>query len=348
MVTIKDVAEKAGVSITTVSHVINETRYVSDALTERVAFAMRELNYRPNIVARSLRSGRTKTIGLVIPDISNPFFAEFSRKIEDKGFEYGYNVILCNTDEDRKKEEIYVDVLISKQVDGLIFLSAGDTRGIRPNPYMADIPMVITDREAGGIASDVVLIDNELGGYQATQYLLSLGHRRIGCIAGPFHIRAGFQRVQGYRKALEEAGVDFDEALVSSNNFRFDGGERGMQTLMALSDPPTAVFASNDMMALGAMRAIIGSGMRVPEDYSIVGFDNTPLGSLVSPELTTVSQPIKAMADLSVELLIEKINLKEEQKRQKDLKPIYQRIVLNTELVERGSCQTYPSQEVST
>lgn len=339
MATIKDVAEKAGVSITTVSHVINETRYVSDELTEKVFEAMRALNYRPNIVARSLRSGSTKTIGLVIPDISNPFFAEFSRKIEDKGFEYGYNVILCNTDEDQVKEDLYVDVLISKQVDGMIFFAAGNSKSFQDNPFKDDIPIVITDREAEGIRSDVVLIDNSAGGYKATRYLISLNHRRIGCISGPSPIRPSAQRVEGYQNALEEAGIPFDADLLRVGDFRFAGGEQEMQALLALPEPPTAVFACNDMMALGAMRAIKGSGLRVPEDVSVIGFDNTPLSRLVFPQLTTISQPIKDMADLAVELLVEKINIKENQKYQKDLQPEYRRIVLETELVVRGTCQ---------
>ena len=197
MATIKDVAERAGVSITTVSHVINRTRYVSEELTQKVYDAMRAMNYRPNILARSLRSGRSRTIGLIIPDISNPFFAEISRKIEDKGFEFGYNLILCNTDESPEKEERYVDVLIAKQVDGLIFISAGDSGGFQKNPYRDDIPVVIADREVEGIESDVVLIDNFNGGFKAAEYLVSLNHNRIGCISGPSPIRPSAQRVEG-------------------------------------------------------------------------------------------------------------------------------------------------------
>ena len=341
MVTIKEVAEEAGVSITTVSHVINDTRYVSDDLTEKVFRAMKDLNYRPNNVARSLRSGRTKTIGLIVPDISNPFFAEFSRKIEDIGFKFGYNVILCNADEDNKKEQIYIDVLLSKQVDGLIFFATGDSQDVKKTLYKYDVPVVITDREAEGIKTDLVLIDNQRGGYQATNYLLSLNHKRIGCISGPSLIRPSAQRVEGYLQALEEAGIEPDHALIRMGNFRFHSGETEMLALMDLPDPPTAVFVCNDVMALGAMRGVQGAGMRIPEDVSIIGFDNSPLSSMVFPQLTTISQPIKEMADLTVELLIEKINLKENQKRQKDLKPEFKRIVLDTSLVIRGSCKNY-------
>ena len=337
MATIKDVAERAGVSITTVSHVINRTRYVSEELTQKVYDAMRAMNYRPNILARSLRSGRSRTIGLIIPDISNPFFAEISRKIEDKGFEFGYNLILCNTDESPEKEERYVDVLIAKQVDGLIFISAGDSGGFQKNPYRDDIPVVIADREVEGIESDVVLIDNFNGGFKAAEYLVSLNHNRIGCISGPSPIRPSAQRVEGYRSALTAAGISFDPGLIQVGDFRFEGGENGMAALLDLADPPTAVFACNDMMALGAMRVIKNAGLRVPEDISLIGFDNTPLASLVFPQLTTISQPIQAMADLSVELLIEKIELKKERKHNKNLEPEFKRIVLDPDLIVRGS-----------
>jgi LacI family transcriptional regulator len=344
MVTIKEVAEKAGVSITTVSHVVNETRYVSDELTEKVYEAMRDLRYRPNIVARSLRSGQTKTIGLILPDISNPFFAEFSRKIEDKGFTFGYNVILCNADEDDAKQQRYIDVLLSKQVDGLIFFSTGYLDTINQTLDRYDIPVVITDREPEGVNSDIVLIDNRMGGYQAARYLLSLGHRRIACISGPSLIRPSAQRVGGYRAALEEAGVDVDEDLIRTGTFRFESGEAEMRQLMKLPDPPTAVFTCNDLMALGAMKAVQSAGLRVPEDFSIVGFDNSPLSKMVYPQLTTVSQPVTEMADLTVELLVEKINIKENQKRNKALKPEYKRVILDTRLIIRESCMSLNSE----
>jgi LacI family transcriptional regulator len=338
MVTIKDVADKAEVSITTVSHVINKTRFVSDELSQRVFLAMRELDYQPNILARSLRSGRTKTIGLVIPDISNLFFAEISRKIEDKGFEFGYNVILCNTDEDILKEQRYINVLISKKVDGIIFFSTGGSSGITKNLIDSDLPLVVADRETLDIDADVVLIDNEKGGYEATRYLLSLNHKRIACISGPSPITPSAQRVEGYKKALIEANIPFDPSLLRMSNFRFEGGEEEMQNLMNLSDPPTAVFVCNDMMALGAILAIKKTGKRVPDEISIIGFDNTPLSNFIFPPLTTVSQPIKEMADLIVELLIEKIRIKENRRRDKDLLPKYGKYILDTELIIRESC----------
>jgi len=339
MTNIKDVAELAGVSITTVSHVINQTRYVSDELTQRVFNAMEELNYHPNTLARSLRSGRTKTIGLLIPDISNLFFAEISRKIEDKGFEYGYSVILCNTDDDRKKEQSYIDVLLEKQVDGIVFISAGNSEDSLSKPIDMHVPIVVTDRDVKNFKSDVVLLNNRKGGYDATNYLISLNHQRIGCVSGPSLLTPSAQRVEGYKQALTDSGIQIAEDLIQMGDFRFDGGEEAMQKILSNPIQPTAVFVCNDMMALGAMRAINDIGKRVPDDYSLIGFDNIPLSKTVYPALTTMAQPIKEMAQLVIDLLLEKINLKQEQKRKAKGQPNYQRIILDADLIERDSCR---------
>ena len=338
MANIKDVAEKAGVSITTVSHVINETRYVSDDLKARVFGAMEALNYRPNTLARSLRSGRTRTIGLVIPDISNLFFAEISRKIEDKGFEYGYSVILCNTDDDHAKEKSYIDVLLEKQVDGIIFISAGAAKESIFKPMEVEIPIVVADRDMPSLTSDVVLIDNHKGGYDATRYLLSLNHKRIGCITGPSLATPSALRVEGFKHALEEAGILIDDSLIKIGNFRYESGELCMRDLLKNANPPTAVFVCNDMMALGAIRAIQESGKRIPEHISLVGFDNIPLSRAVYPALTTMAQPILDMAEMAVDLLVKRIQIRQHLKRNHDTEPVYKRVVLQAQLIERESC----------
>jgi len=339
MANIKDVAELAGVSITTVSHVINQTRYVSDELTQRVYDAMEELNYHPNTLARSLRSGRTKTIGLLIPDISNFFFAEISRKIEDRGFDRGYSVVLCNTDDNSKKEQIYINLLLEKQVDGIIFISSGDSKTSLSKPINLGIPIVVADRDVANIHSDIVLLDNFKAGYDATKYLLALNHTRIGCISGPSLLTPSAQRVEGYRQALRESGIKVDEELIQMGDFRFSGGEEAMCNILAISDQPTAVFVCNDMMALGANKAINDSGKKVPEDYSLIGFDNIPLSKSFYPALTTMSQPIQKMAELTIDLLLEKIDLKLKRKRDSKQPLEYQRIILKAELIERDSCK---------
>lgn len=341
MANIKDVAEKAGVSITTVSHVINKTRYVSDDLCTRVFNAMEALNYRPNTLARSLRSGRSRTIGLVIPDISNLFFAEISRKIEDKGFEYGYSVILCNTDDNQDKEKSYIDVLLEKQVDGIIFISVGAANESIYKPIDVDIPIVVADRDIPNSQSDVVLIDNQKGGYDATKYLISLNHHRIACITGPSLWTPSANRVKGFKQALAEAGIPCDESLIQTGNFRYESGESCMDNLLDNPNPPTAVFVCNDMMALGAIRSIRENGKKVPEQISLVGFDNIPLSKTAYPSLTTMAQPIGEMAKIAVDLLIERIQIKQHLKRSHDPVPEFKRVVLEAQLIERESCSRF-------
>ena len=331
MATIKDVARLAGVSITTVSHVINETRYVSDELRGRVLAAMQELNYRPNVLARSLRRGETRTIGLVVPDNSNPFFAEVARIVEDVGFEKGYSVILCNSDGSLEKEAAYISVLIAKQVDGVIFIAAGSKHEHLHELTAQGIPVVVADRDIPQSLADVVLVDNEKGGYEATRYLLSLGHRRIACIAGPSDLTPSADRVCGYRRAQEEAGISIEEGWIVPGDFRYQGGEAAAARLLRLGEPPSAIFACNDVMAIGALRTLQNAGLQVPGDVSIIGFDDIPLASAVSPALTTVAQPTAELSTLAARCLISRIqNDRDDEPRQ--------RSVLETRLVVRDSC----------
>lgn len=336
MTNIKDVAKKAGVSTTTVSHVINETRFVSDELRQRVMDAMQSMDYHPNILARSLRSGKSKTIGLIVPDISNLFFAEIARKVEDRGLEYGYSVILCNTDDDHAKEAGYIDVLITKKVDGIIFISAGYEGENLYKLLNNKIPIVIADRSLGDVVTDVVLVDNWMGGYTATKYLLELGHRKIACISGPSSLTPSAQRVEGFHQALKDAAIEINYCLVIPGDFRSVGGEKAMNSLLECDKKPTAVFACNDMMALGAMRAINNRGLRVPEDISLVGFDDIPISQCVYPAITTVAQPIEELGSIVVKYLIERIEYKNS--RRKGEEPDYRTTVLETKLVKRDSC----------
>ena len=340
MANMKDVAKRAGVSITTVSHVINKTRYVSDELTECVYKAMAELDYHPNLVAGSLRSGRTRTIGLIIPDITNPFFSEISRKIEDSGFEHGYSVIVCNTDDDFTKEKSYIDVLIAKQVDGIVFISAGDEPENLKKPIESEVPIVVVDRDIKDIHTNVVLVDNLDGGYEATRYLIGLGHKRIGFISGPAGVRGSALRFEGYRKALDEAGLDFDESIIGQGDYRYKGGGDAMQTILQNPPYPTAVFASNDVMALGAVRKIFDHGMKVPEDISVIGFDNIPLSNIAYPSLTTMAQPAREMSAIIMKLLIQDIKYLEQRHRKQGEKPEFQKVILKSKLIERDSCRS--------
>ena len=333
-ITMNDVAKSAGVSITTVSHVINNTRKVDPITREKVEVAMKKLGYRPNSLARALRSGDTNTIGMIVPDVSNQFFADFSRNIENYGFEENYSVILCNSDNDMKKQSSYVDTLISKQVDGVIFISAGESSEDLKKLYQCKIPIVVVDRDVALEYADVVLLDNEAAGYQATNYLIELGHKKIACISGPSDLTPSNARVHGYQRALQENNIDFNPDYLVSGDFRFQSGEEAMQKLLDLQQLPSAVFVLNDMMAIGAITAIRKAGLSVPSDISIIGFDNIQMTTAVTPMLTTVGQPIDEIAKISITQLINKI-------KYKNLAAKNKRIVLNATLITRESTQEW-------
>lgn len=308
MPTIKDVAQHAGVSITTVSHVLNNTRFVSPDLRARVAEAIATLGYQPNTLARSLRSKETHTLGMIVPDISNPFFAEIARSIEDAAFGFGYNIILCNSDEDPEKEQAYIELLLEKQVDGIVFVASGSQSKHLRLILDREIPTVVVDRSLDESRLDCVLVDNRGGGFQATQHLLASGRRRIGCISGPSSLTPSWERVEGYREALASAGLHADDTLIRRGDFHADRGFGAMIELLDLPEPPTAVFVCNDLMAIGAIRAITERGLRVPEDIAVVGFDNIALARYTQPPLTTVAQPYVEMGRLAAELLVKRVN----------------------------------------
>ncbi len=329
MTTISEVAQKAGVSITTVSHVINKTRFVSEETRERVEMAIEEMGYRPNALARSLRSGESYTIGLILPDSANPFFAEVGRSIEIAAFEAGYSVILSNTENDVDKECIYIDVLIKKQIDGMIFVGTGEDIDAYKGLLDLNIPVVAMDRDYPNLKMDVVISDNLQGGELATQHLIALGHRRIGCIAGPSKVNLSAQRVTGYIQSLKQAGLAVDRNLIVSGDFHPGSGQAAAKKLLALPDPPTAIFACNDLMAIGVLRAGMELGRRIPQDLAVVGYDDIELASYTTPPLTTIQQPKKEMGITAFNYLLSRIQTRQSPP---------QRASLPVSLVERGSC----------
>ena len=331
MATIREVAESAGVSYATVSHVINNTRLVSPETRERVLAAMDALNYRPNALARSLRQGKTNTLGLVLPDSANPFFAEISRSIEDEAFKKGYSVFLCNTELDTQRELFYVDVLSKKQVDGIVFVAAGDQADSLEFLVGRNMPVVMIDREVPSVEVDAVLTDNQLGGYLATRHLLELGHQRIACISGPSSITPSAERMIGYRKALEEAGLPYDEKLILRGDYHAQSGMEITHSILKMNPRPTAIFALNDLMALGALRAAAEDGCTVPGDLAVVGYDDLEIARFTNPPLTTIAQPKKEIGVKAIELLVDRIS-------RKDRSP--SRLVLPPELIVRRSTQS--------
>jgi LacI family transcriptional regulator len=328
MVTMADVAKHAGVSTATVSHVLNRTRYVSEETRAHVLAAVNDLGYRPNRLARSLVRGETHTLGLIIPDQANPFFAELARGVEDTGFGRGYNVILCNSYGDLDKELRYQDVLSQKQVDGILLVAAGASTEHVESLQAQGMPVVIVDRDLADVAVDKVLTDNLKGGRLATKHLIELGHRRIGCIAGPSQVTPSSERVTGYRQVLEESGIAVDQNLILRGDFQPESGYQGARQLLARDDAPTAIFACNDLMAIGVISAAAQLGLDVPAHLSVVGFDNIRLSEFANPPLTTIVQPGHEQGVLAAELLLERM-------QQPDLPP--RREVLDARLLVRRS-----------
>jgi LacI family transcriptional regulator len=307
MATIKQVAARAGVSSATVSHVVNGTRFVSDPVQQRVRQAMEELSYRPNALARSLRKGTTRTFGLILPDSANPYFAELGLAIENVAFQQNYNIILCNTGASAERERLYFDLLLDKQVDGIIV----DTQEKSPEQLQARLPggfpIVQVDRDFSVDVFDIVITDNLLGGYEATKHLLGLGHQRIGCIPGSMQLSSGVHRLAGYKQALEEANIPVTKKLIAAGEFSVVSGRAAGQKLLSLPEPPTAIFAGNDMMAIGLLRSAVDLQLKVPDDLAIIGFDDIELSSYLYPTLTTIAQSKADIAVKVIELLMARI-----------------------------------------
>lgn len=331
--TMADIAQRAGVSISTVSRVINQNVAVDPATEERVRAAIDELRYRPNLLARSFRRRTTNTIGLLVPDNSNPFFAELARVIEDVGFDAGYNVILCNSDLSEEKQWQYIDVLLAKRVDGVILTSSGLISGESgldsvARIHDANVPCVVIDRDLGDFPVDQILVDNHEGGYLAGQHIVGLGHRRIVGVVGPSDLTPSAGRITGFRRALGDAGIDLPDDLLVQGNGRHDGGVDAVEQLLQRGVDFSAIFAFNDVMAVGVMGALQRAGRRIPHDVSVIGFDDIPMASAMYPSVTTVAQPIAEMGRLGVELLLTRI---------RDPDAPFHRSILPTRLVARES-----------
>lgn len=311
-ITIKDVAKASGFSITTVSHVVNNTRFVEPATKNAVRRCIEELGYQPNSVARSLRKGTTHTIGLIVPDASNMFFAEIARRIEDFGFEAGYSVILGNSDNDQKKQESYIRTLLSKRVDGFLFISSGDDEDLLRIIQSHGVPVVAVDRDVKPSLADVGMLDNELAGYLAANHLIQRGHRNIACITGPNNLAPSQLRLRGYLRALDEANIRRGDEVVRTGDFTIAGGRDQMKALLNHHPGFDAVFVCNDMMALGAISVLHSRGIKVPADVAIIGCDDIELARMSNPPISTIAQPIGAMAEWATQQLILRINQEHE------------------------------------
>ena len=323
--TIRDVAALARVSSATVSRVLNGSASVRAEHRRRVLEAITTTGYRPNRLARNLRRRHAETIGVLVPDIENPHFSESVRTFEDAAFAAGYRVLLCNTDETAAKQQAYVSVLADERVLGTIVAPA-DGSGVGLEPlFELGIPVVAFDRAISDPRADAVLCDNIEATRQATEHLIWFGHLRIAYVGGRSNVETGAERLEGYTGAMRAAGL---VPFSVNGDFRTEQACREVAALLDLADPPTALVVANNLMALGALRAIRRRGLHIPNDISIVAVDDPPWAELIDPPLSVVAQPVQQMAETAIKLLLERI----EQRR---AEPV--RIVLPLELLVRSS-----------
>lgn len=337
VITIKDIAAELNISPTTVSLIINNRPCrVSEPVRQAVLDCVKKYNYTPNSSARALVTRKTQTVGLIVPDISNPFFAELAKGVERAARKKEYSVIFCNSDDKGENDIRNFQLLLSKRVDGIILASSlhdHDIKRIDQLHTMAvdnSIPVVLADRQIPGCDFDIVLVDHKKGGKLSTNYMLSLGHTRIGCITGPLTMDSSALRYKGYLEALKAYGITPDPALTYHGNYQIESGIAGTRQL--IENGADAIFSCNDMMAMGSVRQAMRMGKKPGEDFSVIGFDNISLSELLDPPLTTVNQQIYKMGKRCFHLLHDTIYAREK---------VQQSIMLRPELVVRQT--TIPS-----
>ncbi len=308
MSTIRDVAERAGVSTMTVSRVVNRSGYISQEARERVEAAIAELGYVPNTLARSLRFKRTKTLALVLTDITNPFFTTLARGVGDAANAHGFNVIFCNTDESETEQAEQLTALVQKRVDGVLLVPACSSAD--PVTFLRDqrVPVVVIDRRVPDCSVDSIRCDSEAGAYELVKLLLALGHRRIGILSGPERVSTAQERVAGSRRALAEYEIAADPGLIIHGSFSQEGGRAMAGELLARSPRPTAFFAANNFIAIGAYQALRAAGLRVPEEVALVAFDDLPASMVIEPFFTVAAQPAYEMGRRATELLLDRLH----------------------------------------
>jgi LacI family transcriptional regulator len=327
--TLKEVAKQAGVSTATVSNVLNATKYVSDEVKEQVNSVMKALNYQPNSIAKSLRIQKSRIIGLLIPEIDNPFYSSVVRGIENELAANNYNVLLCITDSSVEKEREYLEGLIGKRIDGLIVSSAGNTGDYFLSLESAGVPIVFLNRCPPSMNCDVIMTNNTRGAYSATEHLITHGYRKIGIITGPPSISTGKDRITGFRRALEDYGIAELESLVKEGLFDYQSGYEKMKELMEQELKPEAVFISNNSMTLGGYKYLKEKGIRIPEEVAVIAFDDPEWAELVNPPLTSVRQQTYELGIQAAKLMTSSIK---DQKTKRDI------VYMDTSLIIRQSC----------
>ena len=334
MATIKDVAKMAGVSTTTVSHVINKTRFVAKETEEAVMQAIKSLKYSPSAVARSLKVNTTKSIGMIVTTSESPYFAEIIHAVEDHCYRQGYSLFLCNTQNDPEKIKNHVEMLTKKRVDGLLVMCSEYTQhSLDVLSSFSSVPMVVMDW-GPNTDTDIIEDNSFTGGYLATKHLIDCGHKAIGLIAGELDKTTARTRYEGFVKAMNEANLSIHENWIMEGFFEPEDGYECMNKILSQDNLPTAVFCCNDVMALGAISAITEKGLRVPDDISIIGYDNIHSSRFYAPPLTTIHQSKSRLGAQAVNLLFERIANKDNENHQKH------RIAIHPELVLRKSVRT--------
>jgi len=305
---IYDVAREARVSVFTVSAVVNHKSHVREKLRKRVETAIRALNYRPNLIARSLANQRTHTIGMIVPDIANPFFPVVVRGAEDAAQRHGYNLLLCNSDDSLDKEETAVELLLAKRVDGVLLTKAGgDFRpGLRQMIKQVAVPFVLVMRTYPKLTKDAVITDDYRGAYEAVCHLARSGRQRIGLIGGPRKVSNALARWRGFHDALKASGLPLDPELVVEGDYRIDSGYRAGHAL--LSHQPDGIYVANHLMTVGLLKAAEEMGLKCPDDFGLISFDDYPWLGVFRPKLTTVELPKRQLGIDAAELLIRRIS----------------------------------------
>lgn len=339
MATIKDVAKQAGVSTTTVSHVINKTRFVAEDTTKAVWEAIKQLNYSPSAVARSLKINTTKSVGMLITTSESPFFAEIVLAVEEFCYRKGYSLFLCNTQNDSEKIKNHLDMLIKKRVDGILVMCSEYSDNAFETFENTNIPMVVMDWGVNGNGRDRILDHSFDGGYLATRHLIENGHQKIAVITGDLEKETVRTRLDGFKKALSDANLNVPDEWILKGDFEPEGGYECMNNLLKSGkELPTAVFCFNDVMALGAISAITEKGLSVPQDISVIGYDNVHSSRFYAPPLTTVHQSKSRLGSAALELLLERIENNEKAKEPRVLE-------FFPELVKRSSVRNLTIKE---
>ncbi|MDG5473470.1 catabolite control protein A [Jeotgalibacillus sp. ET6] len=311
-ITIYDVAREANVSMATVSRVVNGNPNVKPATRKKVLEVIDRLGYRPNAVARGLASKKTTTVGVIIPDISNIFFAELARGIEDIATMYKYNIILSNSDQNEEKELHLLNTMLGKQVDGIVFMGGNITEEHVAEFKRSPVPIVIAGSVDATNETPSVNIDYHQASFDAVSRLVEKGHKEIAFVSGPFHDTINRAlKLEGYREALQEAGIDYTDDLVIEGDYTYDSGLEAWSRLQELSTKPTAIFVGNDEMALGVVHGAQDQGLNIPNDTEVISFDSTKLALMVRPQLTSVVQPLYDIGAVAMRLLTKLMNKEE-------------------------------------